>query len=214
MKIKNIFPLPPAILQQIKEELSRLGWRVCECKLQSDTRIARRCRKKLTNEKYVVLTRDPDLICYKEISTIAIPVGSKYELTIFAKQELMDYLGLPSPLHPLIAAVATTSDYVKSVRWRGIKTNCKCVCHLILDERYRDIDSNTKDAIEDRVKKIKADLLTLIGDRKKLEELDNGIEGLVRCQEHSSYNTMPSVQTNEAVKELLGLMKHKQRNLY
>ncbi|KAF9200157.1 hypothetical protein BGZ49_009641 [Haplosporangium sp. Z 27] len=111
-------------------------------------------------------------------------------------------------------SATTTSDYVKGVPWCGIKTNCKCVCHLILDERYWDIDSNTKDAIEDRVNKIKADLSTLIGDRKKLEEFDNAIEALVRCREHSSYNAMPSVQTHEAVKELLGLMKHKQRNLY
>ncbi|KAF8976772.1 hypothetical protein BGZ46_007981, partial [Entomortierella lignicola] len=207
-RIKNVFRPPPEAFQQIKEELSRLGWTVCQCEFQSDTCIALHCREKQAGNDTIVLTRDSDLICYDEIETVAMPVGRKHELHVFTKSGVTEYLGLPSPLHLLLVAIATTNDYVQGIRQCGIKTNAKYFCHLTLDEGLHNSDSDVDALIERRVKMIKVALSDYIGNRRKSpEDFNHAIEAFVRCQEHSSIDAVPSAQTHELVEKLLESLK-------
>ncbi|KAF9993625.1 hypothetical protein BGZ80_008074, partial [Entomortierella chlamydospora] len=179
-RIKNVFRPPPEAFQQIREELSRLGWTVCQCEFQSDTCIAVHCREKQAGNDIVVLTRDSDLICYEQINTVAMPVGRKHELHIFTKSGVTEYLDLPSPLHLLLVAIATTNDYVQGIRRCGIKTNTKYFRHLALDEGSQSLDSDVKVLIEKRVAMIKAALSDYIGNRRKSpEDFNNAIEAFI-----------------------------------
>ncbi|KAF9358935.1 hypothetical protein BGX26_000541 [Mortierella sp. AD094] len=150
-QIRNIFRPPPIATQEIMAELSIIEWRVCQCEFQADTCIALRCREG-PEDDCVVVTRDSDLICYEEISTVVMPVGPQHELTVFSKQVVMDHLELPSPLHLLLAAIVTTNDYSHGIRFNGIKTNCDRVRQIALVQEVGDGVALIEDKISNRVR--------------------------------------------------------------
>ncbi|KAF9143580.1 hypothetical protein BGX30_000107, partial [Mortierella sp. GBA39] len=75
----------------------------------------------------MTVTSDSDLIVYKGIRHIMMPVGKTRELQLFDKNKLLDRLDLPSEQHLLLVCIVASNDYVKNLPYFGLLRNCDII---------------------------------------------------------------------------------------
>lgn len=176
------------------KELKKLGWIAYECPHQADTHIASVCSDNSADDPVTVVTGDSDLIAYRGIWNVVMPVGRSHELTNFSKSDLLTSLNLPSEQHLLLAAIVTKNDYFGGVKWYGIKRNTDVIRDMELAPGL-DVESVTGSVRR---------YLDLIKRRDtKISDFRHAITAFVACHEDSTEDAFPSVDSHNEVATLL-----------
>jgi len=206
-RLKQVFRPPQSAIDEIKEELGILGWNVCSCSFQADTCIAQRCLADGTSpSETVVISADSDMIGYEQISNIVIPCGKKNNLRLFRKENILHYIGLPSPRHLLLMSIVTTNDYSKGIPWHGVSRNIEIICGLNLAEN----DMHKNDRVEIILGGIKEYLNEAKGGGSfDVTHFSNAIDAFVACKEEYVQYATPSAKSHTEIANLLqDIYKH------
>jgi hypothetical protein len=205
---RRLFRPSESILDDIREELGRLGWRVCRCPYQADTHIAQICKEKGDDDQLEVVSGDSDLLVYEDIHRITMPVGNKHELTTFQKSDILSSLELPSNRHFLLACLLTRNDYYEGIPGLGIKRNAAIVRGFELDPEDP-LDIVIDGAIEEYIDSVKNRKWKDVEDIKT-DSFKHAVSAFVSLKEDWSPDAAPSAQTCGRISKVLqDLQKHK-----
>ncbi|KAF9962823.1 hypothetical protein BGZ65_007773 [Modicella reniformis] len=200
-KCRTLYRAPAAALDEILEELLRLGWRVCRCPFQADTHIGDLCRKDPDNENIAVITKDTDLLVYEGVHSVTMPIGRAHELTTFNKADVLSSLSLPSARHLLLTAILSTNDYSNSIPWYGVHRNAEIVRDLDLEYVPSSSDAHRVGVITDAISEYLARIEK--PHKRTPAHYDNAISAFVECRENWSSSATSSTSTHDQISALI-----------